>query len=278
MQSVFVGFRCNNACVFCAQGNLRSTEPPLTNSSVLQKIRQIIQSALFKSELAFVGGEPTLHQELPGWISEAKHLGAKWILVQTNGRRLTYPGYAHTLKKAGADALDVSLQGSTTAMHDYHTNVPGSCAQTLLGIERACKAGMQVGTTTVITRSNFRHLEEIVRLAHSKGVRAVHLDLATPYGKAYTHWARIVPAMELARPYLISAVRTARTLGLKVNSHKLFAGLGEVEPRPSPLSDFKDQTRYAPSQRPAPGHGEIHTPQKKTGESLQEIFPALFHG
>lgn len=234
MQLVRLGFSCNNACAFCAQGNLRSTEPSTSDD----EIRSRLASASGRV-VAFVGGEPTLYDSLLDWIREAKTAGARSVLVQTNGRRLAYSSYATALAEAGTDGVDVSLHGSSAAMHEYHTSVPGSFAQTLAGMMRAREAGMNVGASIVVTRSNFRHLTDFVRLAHSRGATAVHFALTAPHGKASSARARLVPPAELVQPHLLSALRLASTLGLETVAHRYassntarerFAGLGEIAP------------------------------------------------
>ncbi len=166
------------------------------------------------NSIAFVGGEPTLSGNLLEAVSKAKKSGVEWVLLQTNARRLAYPGYAEILARAGVNALDASLQGSTPAMHDYHTQVPGSWTQTMLGLRRAKEAGIVFGISTVVTRSNFRHLEEIVRLAHHWGALAIHWELAQPYGQASLNADQVIPAPELAMEFIVPAVRLALQLGL----------------------------------------------------------------
>jgi hypothetical protein len=99
-------------------------------------------------------------------------------------------------------------------MHDYHTGTPGSFEQTVIGLRRARAERIPVGLTTVITRSNFRHAQEIVRVAHATGARAVHFALAAPHGRAAELRDRVIPPRELAMPYLSRAVAEAQRLGL----------------------------------------------------------------
>lgn len=284
MRSISVGFSCNNACVFCAQGNLRNTKPRVPAEEVERLIRQALTT--HKESLTFQGGEPTLCPELAAWVSLAKSLGAEWVVLQTNGRRLMYPDYAKELAGAGLDAADVSLHGASAAMQEYHTNIPGSFLQTLTGLEQARKAGIAVGVTVVVTRSNFRNLAEIVRLIHARGAQAVHFDIAAPYGKAAQDWPRVVPATEMVLGFLIEAVGLARQLALPIkimqmstspDVERFFAGIGEVDPAgavPYPQSRvLKDLANLA---KPTAGVGETRAAQKKTGEALSEIFPGLF--
>jgi len=239
MRAITVGFACNNACVFCAQGDRRAAgERPF---DVAARIEEIAPG----EAVAFQGGEPTLHDELPAWISAATERGAGRVVVQTNGRRLAYPSYARALREASAVlALDVSLHGATAPMHEYHTGVAGSFAQTIQGLRNARVAGIPFGVTTVITRSSFRHLADIARVAHAAGARAVHFTHALPLGRAARAFCRVIPATEMVAPYLTRAVAEAQRLGMAVpagdgaspEAAALFAEIGEVEPRPAGVS------------------------------------------
>lgn len=230
MRLVRLGYACNNACLFCAQGDLRARQPSFDDEAIRAQLARLAGHVV-----AFVGGEPTLHETLFDWIREAKAEGARSVLVQTNGRRLAYASYAKALAEAGVDALDVSLHGSTSAMHDYHTSVAGSFSHTLTGLAQAKRAGLAVGVTTVVTRSNFRHLADIVRTAHARGASAIHFSIAAPEGRALIERHRILPPLELVQPHLLSALSLARSLGLGTLAHRhasseamrdRFAGVG----------------------------------------------------
>lgn len=279
---VFVGFACNNACVFCAQGAQREREPEPGSSSIELALRTALRES---RAIAFVGGEPTLRPELPSWVEQARAAGAAWIVLQTNGRRLSEPGFAERLARAGAGAVDVSLHGSSAAMHEYHTGVPGSWAQTLRGIRRAVQAGLQVGVTTVVTRSNFRHLEELAALAHRLGAAALHLEQARAVGRALADWERVVPSPEMAAPHLAAALRRAQALGLGFlagraadppEARRLFAGLGRVEPPSRPLPDLRAKAPEPPPLKARPAVREKHAAGKRTGEELRRLFPRIF--
>ncbi len=234
MRRIEVGFRCNNACLFCAPGTLRTSLP----ESPIEEINRQIQEVVTGDRVAFVGGEPTLFDELPGWARTVRERGAWSILVQTNARRLAVKGYAHSLIASGVDVLDVSLHGANEAMHDYHTNVEGSFRQTVAGLRRARAAGLTFGVTAVVTRSNYRHLAELVHVVHTLGARALHLPVVNPLGAAAENKDRLVVSPELLEPHMARAIARAQALGLvvvrgenlgKAGSPQLFAGTGRAQ-------------------------------------------------
>src|SRR6185437_11675072 len=139
MRTITLGFACNNACVFCAQGEARHERPAAIGAEVARALDEITPG----ETVALLGGEPTIFADLPSWIRAADARGAAHIVVQTNGRRLAYRAYARSLREASTKlSLDVSLHGSTPAMHDWHTATPGSFAQTLQGLRNAHAEGV----------------------------------------------------------------------------------------------------------------------------------------
>lgn len=288
MLVVHLGYACNNACVFCAQGQLRArgaapAEDPSARLAALAP----------GDAVALVGGEPTLDERLPEWIRAAHERGASRIVVQTNARRLAYRSYAASLREASPRlTLDVSLHGSTAPMHDYHTSAQGSFAQTTTGLRHARGVGIPFAVTTVVTRSNFRHLAEIVRLAGALGARAVQLSPAARHGSAARAADRVIPAPELVAPHVARAATEAAAMGLGLRagdrdvgpaSEGWFAGIGPVEAPEAPPRAAGEEPRAEQERvrlpmlgRPAPARAEVRTRERRTGAELARIFPNLF--
>lgn len=213
MRAILLGFDCNNRCGFCAQGALRER---IAERSVDELRGEVIQHAKAGEMVAFVGGEPTLSPHLCDLVRLARSTGASGVLVQTNARRFAAGDDLAQLVDAGLSSLDVSLVGSTAVMHDFHTGVEGSFAETIAGLREAKRRSVPVGITIVITRSNFRNLAEMARLARDVGARAIHLSLARPLGNARSAAPPLVPLRELVEPYVVSVVKAAHADGLGV--------------------------------------------------------------
>jgi hypothetical protein len=93
----------------------------------------------------FVGGEPTIHDELQEAIGLARRIGFERIGLQTNGRRLAYRSYTELLVTAGLTHVDVSLHGPTAPVHEFHTTVEGSFQQTVAGGTESAGSGPRDG-------------------------------------------------------------------------------------------------------------------------------------
>lgn len=282
MRVLQLGTRCNNACVFCAAAGERELHAPAPSAELLL---DALGSVPDGETLALVGGEPTLHDDLPSLVRRAKRKVGR-VVVQTNARRLAYPSYAESLAEAGVDAIDVSLHGSTEAMHDYHTSVAGSFRQTLRGAANGASAGMSVVVTCVVTRSNFRHLAEVVAVAQAIGAKAVRFQAPRLSGRALSARDRIVAHAELVVPYLKKAVVAGRTHGLDV-----IVGLprGDTDFVPyvadqvgatASVDEPDAEARVLPCRaQPGPAHPALAERRgriRQTGPELRNILPRLF--
>jgi MoaA/NifB/PqqE/SkfB family radical SAM enzyme len=285
MRLVGLGQLCNNACVFCAQAGRGCVAPGAGPSEVVHALEAAARGG---QAVAFVGGEPTLEERLVRYAQQARALGAPCVLVQTNGRRLAYASYARALAGAGVGALDISLHGATAAMHDWHTAVEGSFAQTARGIANAVAAGIEVGVTCVATRSNGRHLGEVARVARSLGASAVRVRPVVVAGRA----AR-APLRLAARPRLLAVwLREAQSRGALLELEPGSAS-GPCFAHGGPFVDFVSWGAVGaraerddglaprgpagePGARARPGAGERRERERRTGTALREILPELF--
>jgi len=213
---VTTGFACNNRCTFCAQGQLYRVNDETRRKSAREQLRQLFEEVEQAPDptVVVVGGEPTLDDALPDLIMESRARGATSVHVQTNGRRLAYANYVRQLKDSGLDSLEISIAGPREDIHDYHTRARGSFGQSVTGIRNAKRAGLDIGLTLVVTRSNYRHLFETVELASSLAVRALHFAFAQPLGRAYADFPRVVPRIEACIPHLTRAGDLCRQVGL----------------------------------------------------------------
>ncbi len=235
-----LGLACNNRCVFCAQRGLDGASH--TDDA---RVRAALEQgrAAGDSSLAFVGGEPTLHDGLAGWIQLARTLGYDDVALQTNGRRLAYTAYVQELMAAGVSLFEVSLQGPEPAVHDYHTRVEGSFRHTVKGLLNLRDSGADVAVTTVVTRSNFRNLAALADLVGTLGAGAWQLSTVQPLGEAATDAARVVPAAEMITSAVSHAAERARNAGVAVvvtsdsDVEHQFVGMGRTcEPLPGAVA------------------------------------------
>ena len=266
-----LGSRCNNACIFCPSALDSATRPTV---DLVRTIESAASShAQRGNALRIVGGEPTLHEDLPFIIRFAKQCGLPHVVLRTNARRLAYSAYASILVSAGVDSLEVFLHGSSAPMHDYHTNVSGSFLQTLRGIHHATANRLTVMIKCVVTRSNFRHLAEIVTLGKCLGAKSVHFLSPDLNGRAKSALDRVVAHPDLAIECLILAEKQGRRIGFPVTADM---NLGHCTTSVSDTPITAASMRLDSSTRANPARTEDRSRQRHTGEKLLNDLPLAF--
>lgn len=216
-QLVRTGYRCNNACRFCNQGDLRAREGDRGDEDVAAAVARAAEAAGPAGVVVLAGGEVTLRSELPRWVALARERGAGRIVLQTNGRMLAYRGYAEQLVEAGVGTVAVALHGHVPALHDWLTRAEGSHAQALRGIRQARRAGGEIVVNTVICRSNFRHLADIVAVGQRAGAQAFRFLWPEPVGAAAASAASLIAHPEMVRPWARRARKMAERLSARVS-------------------------------------------------------------
>ena len=159
---------CANGCRFCAQ---RGGAPlRLTLDEVRAQLHGLRGQGF--TEVTFTGGDPTEHEGLGDAVRAARSAGFTAVGAQTHGRRLREGALAADLATAGLTDVHLSLHGLGAALHDHHTGVPGSFAESAGGLTAARVAGLTVVVNTVLTRSNGRSLGDLGGWLASRGVAA----------------------------------------------------------------------------------------------------------
>lgn len=207
---VKTGFKCNNRCRFCVQGNKRD----LFGNKSTEEVKETLTSARKDAEsIVFTGGEVTIRPDFLELVAYAKSLDFKVIQIQTNGRMLAYKEFARQTVEAGANEFSPALHGHTPELHDYLTEAKGAFKQTVRAIKNLMELGQTVITNTVVTRSNYRHLVEIAKILLGLRVQQYQFAFVHPVGTVAENFFSETPRMTLIEPY----VKRGLNLGLQRN-------------------------------------------------------------
>jgi len=198
---------CDNRCEFCAQAGLALALPSDVEAA-------LVRARANADEVTFVGGEPTLHAELPEWIARARALGFARVGVQTHARALAEVAAVARLQAAGLTDVHVSIHAATAAAHDYHVGTLGSFVAIKAALAHLRARGVTAVATTVLTRSNMRVLAELPTFLATHGVAAWCIEVAVAAGQAAAAFDRVIPRLPLALPFALHALDRARKLGL----------------------------------------------------------------
>ncbi len=192
---VLTGAVCNNNCIFCMEED-REGRKVLNSKTDDALVTKILAENAPCEEVCFTSGEPTLNGRLPRWARWARDAGVRRVSVMTNARALAYRRYARGLAKAGINRFYVSIHGHTAKLHESLVRTPGTFEQTVAGIRHVAELvplGVELHTSTVVTRRNLPHLRDIYRFLRSLGVQQVVFNVMQANGRANTHFERIFP-------------------------------------------------------------------------------------
>jgi cyclic pyranopterin phosphate synthase len=192
---ILTGAICNNNCVFCMEEDREQRY--VTNSQTTDETVQWVlgQHEQFE-EVCFTSGEPTTNPRLHHWVKMAKDAGARCISMMTNGRALSHEPYAKRLMALGMNRFYISIHGHTKKLHEGLTRTPGCFEQTVGGLDVIAKYkryGIELHTSTVITKRNLPHMAEIYRFLRAHGVDQVVFNVMQANGRADTYFELIFP-------------------------------------------------------------------------------------
>jgi radical SAM protein with 4Fe4S-binding SPASM domain len=200
-----ITYRCNERCRFCyascgdakagqaACGVASCSSPSLADAQAssgeaeelsTEEWKRIIR--VFKEEakipfFSFTGGEPLLRSDLEELAAYARELGLRVNLI-TNGSLAT-KGRALSLKAAGIDTAQVSLESPVEAEHDALCGVEGAWERTVAGIRELRAAGLSVQTNSTLTTVNRESLLGLPAFLASLGVQRFSMNLFIPAGR-----------------------------------------------------------------------------------------------
>ena len=192
---ILTGAVCNNNCLFCMEED-REARYETNSATTDDVVRWILDHNRGCEEVCFTSGEPTTNPKLPTWVRWAKEHGVHKISVMTNGRALSYERYAKGLAAAGMNRFYISIHGHEKRLHEGLTRTPGSFEQTVGGLDSIAKLkryGVDLHTSTVITKRNLPHMREIYRFLREHGVDQVVFNIMQANGRANTYFDQIFP-------------------------------------------------------------------------------------
>ena len=102
---VDITHKCNMECANCYIPNRDIPDMDL------DRLYDLAKRLPRRTEFRLMGGEPTMHKDLPDIISTLRTLGHRPTIL-TNGLRLGNLDYCKTLKNAGLHSLNISLNGA----------------------------------------------------------------------------------------------------------------------------------------------------------------------
>ncbi len=208
---------CNLSCSHCyINTNQHGTET--VSKETMEKWLALFYEPNKKTNIIFLGGEPTLHPDLAHGIHYARKLGYATITVDSNGYLF------HDLLdniEPGDAVLSFSLDGPDAAVNDpiRGQGVFETCTSNL---KKAIDRGFDVSVIYTVSRKNLQQLERMPALLHDLGVKRFFIQVIGIRGKSAAseeplqltpdEWLSVIPPV----------AREAAELGMHVIYPKVF--------------------------------------------------------
>lgn len=164
-----LSFRCNFTCEHCYSRDEVGEELATAD------IKRIVDVLADKQVpyINFGGGEPLIRVDL---LEVARYASERGLNVSMNSNGwLLDKDAAVKLKQAGFQSVGISIDSIDPALHDDFRNMPRSHQRAVAALDALAAAGVRSTMSSVISRINYRHYQDLLQLAREHGVSQVYL-------------------------------------------------------------------------------------------------------
>ena len=221
--------RCNLRCRHCYINPEQHGRKRLPIARIERWLRVFAERSP-GANLVLLGGEPTLHPDLPAAVRCARRLGFASITIDTNG--YLFNDILERVSPAEVDVFSFSLDGATAETND-RIRGQGSYAACLAGIRRAREKGFHTSLIYTVSRANLEELPAMGPLLADLGIGRFFIQVLGLRGKAA--WTGCAPDAEEVlrvspsewREKVPAAAEAIARRGVRVIYPKVFLHPGE---------------------------------------------------
>jgi MoaA/NifB/PqqE/SkfB family radical SAM enzyme len=216
--------RCNLTCRHCYINPRQHGDKTLSLATVESWLDQFARRSV-KTNIIFLGGEPTLHPDLARMIKTARKLAYDSITVDTNG--FLFHDILSKVTPRDVDYFSFSLDGATASTNDRIRGT-GSFAACTNGIRQAVAYGFSVSAIFTVSRANIHEIGLMGPLLSTLGVKRFFIQVIGIRGRSAANRAE---NLQVARDEWLGTVPAAAEkimrLGITVTFPKVFLEAGE---------------------------------------------------
>jgi MoaA/NifB/PqqE/SkfB family radical SAM enzyme len=211
--------RCNLRCRHCYINPEQHGKETLPSGTITSWLKALIDKTQ-ASNLIFIGGEPTLHPDLPLLIRTARRMGYASITVDTNG--FFFNRILEKVSPEEVDYFSVGLDGSCKAVND-RIRGKGSYDKCVAGIQEALGKGFEVSLIYTVSRLNVSDLKNMPNFLKSIGIDRFFIQVIGIRGKSAQHKEQELQLTKREWSTVVaSAADRAAKLGIHVTYPKVF--------------------------------------------------------
>ena len=134
-----------------------------------------------RANLILLGGEPTLHPDLPQVVHRARQLGFASITIDTNG--YLFHDILGKVTPREVDVFSFSLDGATAETND-RIRGKGAFEVCLDGMRRSKAKGFNISLIYTVSRANLHELPRMGTLLQEMGVERFFIQMLGNRGRA----------------------------------------------------------------------------------------------
>jgi len=178
---LYVNSTCNLACKTCFLGDDYFVRGRQMDIEMVESILYWAQRTEI-TNVAFLGGEPSLHPDIEQLLTLAKQVGVPASRFVTNGSR----PFQRLLRSPASQLIDlayVSLDGPTPIRNDLIRG-GGTFAQTTESMTMLSSLGIPFVITTSMVEPSIQEFWETVELAERSACRLLNIHWVSPTGRA----------------------------------------------------------------------------------------------
>ena len=172
---------CNLKCYYCYSSSGKPSEDELTTSEIKKIIKDLASSGVFF--IYFLGGEPFMKKDFIDILKYCDEVGIG-TMVTTNGT-LINEAIAKKIKKYNVTNVRVSIDSHKEKTNNKIRGREFAFSKAMEGFKALSKhKPFQFGISTTLGPDNYKHINDVVKLAKEYGCDHIQLTPISATGRA----------------------------------------------------------------------------------------------
>ncbi len=176
---------CDLACRHCRAEAIASRDPRELSSAEGRRLLDALRSASAPPRVVLTGGDPLKRPDFWALLEHGVGLGLGVAVAPSGTPALTIE-VVRQLRRAGVEAMSLSLDGSDAVRHDGLRGVSGCFARTMTAVRAAVEEGIPLQVNTLATAETLPDLPAIADLVDGTGAARWSLFFLVQVGRGRT--------------------------------------------------------------------------------------------